>query len=196
MLYKTRVVESFVGARWPSTPHPGNFVQWLNSQPRTIINGTSVKSGLIYLKGGRSNEMCILPYHLEKFELGFNTFRVMDEPVLNEHRRLACKVVQDVCNSYRVTYNTNGTVWVSRSNDLEWWSVGGELVYRGKTIPYHVNIEMLDTVYRLRVTDPYADGMLEGDDRKGIPEPQACREFHKNRNPELADLMKKLDSSS
>lgn len=144
----------------------------------------------------KRREMCILPYHLEKFELGFNTFRVMDEPVLNEHRRLACKVVQDVCNSYRVTYNTNGTVWVSRSNDLEWWSVGGELVYRGKTIPYHVNIEMLDTVYRLRVTDPYADGMLEGDDRKGIPEPQACREFHKNRNPELADLMKKLDSSS
>lgn len=58
VLYKTRVVESFVGARWPSTPHPGNFVQWLNSQPRTIINGASVKSGLIYLKGGRSNEMC------------------------------------------------------------------------------------------------------------------------------------------
>lgn len=144
----------------------------------------------------KRREMCIIPDHLEKFELGFNTFRVMDEPVLNEHRRLACKIVQDVCNSYRVTYNTNGTVWVSNSNDLEWWSVGGELVYRGKTIPYHVNIEMLETVYRLRITDPYADRMLDGDERKGIPEPQACREFCKNRNAELTDLMKKLDSSS
>lgn len=49
-LYRARKHESYVGARWPTRPHPGNFVQWLEQQPN--------KTGVIYIKGGRSNEMC------------------------------------------------------------------------------------------------------------------------------------------
>ncbi len=145
-----------------------------------------------WFNNGRS-QLCILPYHLEKFKTGFNTSAVMNEPTLNEHRQAACKVVQDICNSHRLSYNDNGTVSYSDQDESLWWSTGGELVYRGQTVPFHVNIEMMDTVYRLCIPDNYVRRALRGDYTRNIPEPRGYQEYSKDRTSELAALMDKLE---
>ncbi len=151
------------------------------------------------------DELVVHVYHIEVHAHDeFVALGLINDPVLMAHRSEAAYVAASALSiRHSLVYLPyEGTYLYSGTESAKWWTRGGYLMYKGVSYPYHLNLEMMETVTSIRDNVTCREIVNEGAARafdnnigKMMLDGEFAAEYYKNRVAELQSMMASIDSA-